>query len=158
MFPQAEWRIHLKICFHYMESEKGNGFHYISWNKVMPADTDVFRTSQKGHDVLRPNRTSPRHLPEDLLFATSRRRRIYVVLKTLDLRCPEDIWFATSWRRLFYDVLKTSDLRLLKDVRFICLEDVWFTTSWRRRIYVFLKTSDLRCLEDVCFTTSWRRL
>ena len=82
----------------------------------------------------------------DVLFTTSWRRRIYVVLKMSDLRRPEDVWFATFWRCLFYDVLKTSDLQRL--------EDVAFTSSWRRLIYDVLKTSDLRCPEDVCRTTS----
>ena len=78
-------------------------------------------------------------MTEDVLFATSWKRRIYVVLKTSDLSRPEDVWFVMS-----------CNFDLPKDVR--------FTMSWRRWIYVMLKTSDLRCPEDVCFTTSWRRL
>ena len=74
----------------------------------------------------------------DIVTASYRRRLIYDVLKTSDLRCLEDVRFTTSWRRLICVVLKTSDLRRLKDV--------WFTPSWRRSIYDVLKTSVKRRL------------
>ena len=111
---------------------------------------DVFRASEKGHDVLRPNQTSSRRLEEDDWFTTSWRCWIYVVLKTSDLRCLEDIWFPTSWRRLVYVDLKTSDLRRLGDT--------WLMMSWRRLIYDILKTPDLQSFEEVRFTTSSRSL
>ena len=111
----------------------------------------------------------------DVFMTSSRRRRIYDVLKTSYLRCLEDIRFMTSWERLFYDVLKTSHLRRLEDVGFMSsgrrpiynvlktsdlwrLGDVWFTTFWRHLIYIVLRTSDFRRFEDVWFTTFWRRL
>ena len=136
---------------------------------TFPADADVFRTSsgrlkkvttsydqtKRLHDVF----TTPsdvvasshtlqtsQHLAEDVRFTTSRRGRIYVLLKTFDLRRLQDVWFMMSWRRLIYDVLKTSDLRRLKDVR--------FSTFWRRLIYDVLKTSNLRHLDDLSKTTS----
>ena len=51
----------------------------------------------------------------DALKTSGKRRLIYDVLKTSDLRCLEDAQFTTSWRRLIYDVR--------------CLEDVEFTSS-----------------------------
>ena len=104
---------------------------------------------------------------QDVDTASGKRRRIYDVLKTSNLRRLEDVWFTlswrrpiydifrnvwftTSWRRLIYVVLKTSNLRRL--------ENVWFTTSSGRLIYDVLKTSDLRRLAEVWFMTSWRRL
>ena len=93
---------------------------------------------------------------QDVVTTPGKRRRIYNVLKTSNLRSledvwfPEDIWFTSSWKCWICDVLKTSDLRHL--------HDVWFMTSCRRPIYIFLQTSNLQCLEDVWFTTSWRRL
>ena len=115
---------------------------------------DVFRTSWKGRDVLRPNKMSSRRLKKDVGFTTCWRRLIYVVLKTTNLRRLEDVCFTTSSGRLVYNVLKTSDLHRLEDVRFAMswkrlIYDVWFTTSWRRPIYVILKKSNLRRLEDV---------
>ena len=112
-----------------------------------------FRTSLKGHDVLKKTKASGLRRLEDISFTSSWIRPIYDVLKT-------------SSGRLVYDFLKTSDLRHfetsnlghLEDVWLKRLQDVWFTTSWRRLIYVVLKTSNLRCLEDIWFMTSWRRL
>ena len=128
---------------------------------IIPADTDVFRTSLKRHDVLRPNQMSLGRLEKDAWFTTSWRRLIYVVSKTsnlwrledVDLWRLEDAWFKTSWRRLFYVFLRTSNLQRLKDVR--------FTSSWGRPLYDVFKTSDFRHLEDVwfqdvLFTSSWR--
>ena len=86
-------------------------------------------------------------------------RRLQDVLKRLQrLMTKPDALKTSGRRRLIYVLLKTSDLRYLEKVVLRRLEDVWFTTSWRRRIFVLLKTSDLQCLEEVCFTTSWRRL
>ena len=56
--------------------------------KQFPADTDVLRTSEKGHDVLRPNQASSRRLVEDV--------RIYNILKTSCLRRLEDVRFIMS--------------------------------------------------------------
>ena len=103
-----------------------------------PADVEVFKTSS-GRLTTKP----------DVVTTSYRKRLIYDVLKTSDLRHLEDVRFTTPWRRLIYVVLKTSDLRHL--------EDVWFT-FWRRPIYDVLKTSDSRLLEDVRFTMSWRCL
>ena len=87
---------------------------------------------------------------QDVVTTSGKRRSIYDVLKTCDLRHLDDVQFRTSWRCLIYDILRTSDLR--------CLEDVRFTLSWRRPIHDVLKTSDLWLLVDVWFTTTWRRL
>ena len=46
---------------------------------------------------------------EDVLFTSSWRRPIYVVLKTSVLRRLKGVWFKTSWLRSIYDVFKTSD-------------------------------------------------
>ena len=127
-------------------------------NVIIPADTDVLRTSWKSRDVLRPNQTSSRHLAEDVWFKMFCRRPIYVVLrrpiynvlKMSDLLCLEDVWFTLSWRRLTSDVLKTSDLR--------CLKDVGFMLCWWRLMSYVLKTSDLRHFEDVQLMLSCRRL
>ena len=62
----------------------------------IPADTDVFRTSAKVHNVLRPNQTSSRRLAEDVGFTTSWRGPIYIVLKTSNLLHLEDVCFTTS--------------------------------------------------------------
>ena len=139
-------------------------------SSVLPADTDVFRTSsgclkkvmtsydqtRRLHDVWQ--KTSDLRRLEGVLFTSSWSRPIDNVSKTCVLRRLEDVSFTTSRRRRIYVVLKTSDLQRL--------EDIWFMTSWRRLIYDILKTSDLRRLrtsnfrrfEDIWFTTSWRRL
>ena len=67
---------------------------------------DVFWTSEKGHDILRPNQTSWWRLVEDAPFTTSLTRRVYTVLKTSD------------WRPCLQDVFKMSSRCLL------CLQDV----------------------------------
>ena len=147
-----------------MPSRFAGGFHfcflpyriieYYWWNPSGHIRLeDVFRTSWKGHDVLRLNQASSRRLTENLWSKTSWRRPIYVVLKTSDLWRLEDVWFISSWRRPIYDVLKTSDLRHLEDVWLRRLKDVRFTTSWKRLIYNVLKTFDLWHLEDVCKAT-----
>ena len=87
---------------------------------------------------------------QDVVTTSGKRRSIYDVLKTCDLRHLDDVQFRTSWRCLIYDILRTSDLRRLEDVR--------FTLSWRLPIHDVLKTSDLWLLVDVWFTTTWRRL
>ena len=134
---------------------------------TFPANADVFRTSsgrlkkvttsydqtKRLYDTFRCRHVftyitlqTSRHLAEDVWFTTSRRGRIYVLLKTFDLQRLEDVWFMMSWRRLIYDVLKTSDLRRLKELR--------FSTFWRGLIYDVLKTSNLRHLDDLSETTS----
>ena len=102
-----------------------------------PATSQWTQTSLRHlQDVLKRSRrltTKP-----DVVTTSYRRRLIYDVLKTSDLRRLEDVRFTTSWRRLIYVVLKTSDLRRL--------QDVWLTTFWRRLIYDVLKTSVKRRL------------
>ena len=133
---------------------------------MIPADTDVFKTSSRRlgkvttfYDHTRHcqdvwKKTSALRRLEDVQSTTSWRRLIYVVLKASNLWRLEDVWFTTSsgrfvydvlWRSLIYDVFRVSDLRRL--------EDVWFMSSWRRPVYDVLKRSDLGRLEDVCKTT-----
>ena len=115
-------------------------------NKIpYPAETEVFKTLQ---DVLKMSRRLT--TKQDVVTTSGKRRSIYDVLKTRDLRHLDGVQFRTSWRCLIYNILRTSDLRRLEDVHLRCLEDFLFTTSWRCLIYDFLWTSDLRRLEDVC--------
>ena len=125
---------------------------------VIPEDTEVFKTfwgrlkkiatsynqTRRRQDVWK--RTSNLQCLEEVLFTSSWRCPIYIVLKTFDLRRLVDVWFTTSWRRQIYVVLKVSNLRLL--------QDFWFTTSWGRLISDVLKTSDLHRLQDVYKTAS----
>ena len=53
---------------------------------------------------------------QDVVTTSEKRRRIYDVLKTSDLRRLKDVQLRTSWGRQIYDVLRTSDLRRLEDV------------------------------------------
>ena len=110
-----------------------------------PADTDVFKTSSGRLKKTTTSYDQIRHHHE-----SGKRRPIYDVLKTSDLRRLQGVQFRTSWRRLIYDVFRTSGLR--------CLQDVRFTSSWRRPISIILKTSHLRRLEDVWFMMSCGRL
>ena len=67
-------------------------------------------------DVLKRSRrltTKP-----DAVTTSGKRRHIYNVLKTSDLRPLEDVQFVASWRCLIYDVFRISDLRRLEEVRF----------------------------------------
>ena len=122
--------------------------------RYFPADTDVikdvFRTSEKGHDVLRPNQTSSGRLADDVRFTTSRRRLIYVVLKTSDLPRLEDVGFTLSKGRSIFDVLKTSDLR--------CLEDVCKMTSVEQRRSDVYTTSKEMILSYVVLSEVFRKL
>ena len=65
----------------------------------------------------------------DVVRSSGKRRLIYDVLKTSDLRHLKGIYFMASSRRLIYVILGTFDLRCLEDVFLRCLEDVQFTTS-----------------------------
>ena len=113
--------------------------HLIQWKQ---------KSLRRLQDVLKMSRRLT--TKQDVVTTSGKRRSIYDVLKTCDLRHLDDVQFRTSWRCLIYDILRTSDLR--------CLEDVRFTLSWRRPIHDVLKTSDLWLLVDVWFTTTWRRL
>ena len=113
--------------------------HLIQWKQ---------KSLRRLQDVLKMSRRLT--TKQDVATTSGKRRSIYDVLKTCDLRHLDDVQFRTSWRCLIYDILRTSDLR--------CLEDVRFTLSWRRPIHDVLKTSDLWLLVDVWFTTTWRRL
>ena len=93
---------------------------------------DIFRTSEKGHDVLRPNQT------------------------TSSRRLAEEVGFILSWKYLTYNVFKTSDLRylvFLKTSDLSRLKDVWFMTFWRRLIYNFLKMSVKQSRSDAYATS-----
>ena len=84
---------------------------------INPADTDVFNTSS---GRLKKVTTS---YDQTSCHDVWKRRWIYDVLKTSDLRHSEDVHFTMSWRRPICDVLKTSDL--------IHFEDFWSVTSWK---------------------------
>ena len=71
---------------------------------------------------------------QDVVRTSGKRRRIYDVLKTSDLRHLEDVQFTTSWRCLIYDVFRTSDLQRPIDVWFTSFWDVQFKTPWKRLI------------------------
>ena len=113
----------------------------------------------------------------DVLTTPGRRRLIYDVLKSSDLRRLQNVrftsscWFATSWRHQIHDVLEKSVYNVLKTFclwsfggrliyhvlktsNFRRLKDIEFTSSWRRLICDVLRTSVLRRLEDVWFATS----
>ena len=55
---------------------------------------------------------------QELVTTSGKRRRIYDVLNTTDLRHLEGVQFRTSLRCQIYDALRTSDLRRLEDIRF----------------------------------------
>ena len=127
-------------------ASKRKGGEKTQMMQMIPADTDVFKTSS---DRLKKVMTS-----------YDQTRRLHDVWKkTSDLRRLKDVLFKPSWRRLIYVVLKTSNLRRLEDVwsDLRQLEKVQFATFLKRLIYHVFGTSDLRHLEDVQFTTSWRR-
>ena len=86
---------------------------------------------------------------QEVIMTSGKRRRIYDVLKTSDLRRLEDVQFTTSWRRLIYDVLRTAGFRRFEDVR--------FASSWRRPIYDVFKTSVKRRLCSNVVVTSIQR-
>ena len=114
----------------------------------LPPRLDLFWYLNHGSDTAqRTKRLSLRRLKDvwkrsrqlttkpDLITTSGRKRPIYGVLKTSDLRRLEDARFTTSWKRLISDVLKTSDLWRH--------EDAGFMSCWRCPIYVALKTFDL---------------
>ena len=82
---------------------------------------DVVKTSGKRRLIYDVMKMSDLRRLEDVVFKTSWRRPIYVVLRTSN--------FTTSSRRLIYDVLKTSYLRRLEDIQLRRLQDVCKTTS-----------------------------
>ena len=138
--------IKIKIIFCFYENHPKTLFLYQRTQTSLTRLQDVSKRS--------------RGLTTNLSVVTTsgKRRLIYEIFKTSDLRRLEDVWFTTSWDvwfttscgRPLYVVLKTSNLRRL--------EDIWLTTSWVRLIHDVLKTSDLRRLEVVQFKTSSRRL
>ena len=77
----------------------------------------------------------------DVVTKSGRRRQIFNVLETSDLRRFEDVQFMRSWKDRIYNVMKTSGLRSLKDV--------WFRLSSRHPICNVLKTSDSQRFDDV---------
>ena len=145
-------KIYILICwfrYHHQQSHsfttsrklKIKTFDYLSYHSCTQWTQTSFRRLQ---GVLKRSRrlmTKP-----DVVKTSGKRRLIYDVMKTSDLRRLEDVVFKTSWRRPIYFVLRTSNLRRPPDV--------WFTTSWRRPIYVVLKTSNY----DVFKTFVKRRL
>ena len=117
VIPSASWRktrVCDRITFLFLWGITTMAFFLLADTFfTFPADTDVFKTSferlKKGHDVLRPNKTSSRYLEKDVGFTTSWRRLIYVVLKTSKLWRLQDVWFTTSSVRLVYDILHKFD-------------------------------------------------
>ena len=89
---------------------------------------------------------------------TSLRRLQDISKRSRRLRTKEDVVTTSGKRRRIYDVLKTSDLRHFETSNLGRLQNVWFITSPGRLVYDVLKTSDLRRFEDVCAATSQRRL
>ena len=82
--------------------------------EMQPADRDVFWTSS---GRLKKATTSY-ETKQDVIAMSGKRRRIYNVLKTSDLRRLKDVEFLKSWRRLIYVIVKMSNLRRLKNVCF----------------------------------------
>ena len=104
-------------------------------------DTDVFKTFSGRLKKVTTYTTKP-----EVNTTSYRRRLIYDVRKTSDLRRLEDVRFTTSSRRLIYVVLKSLIYVVLKTFDLRSLENVWLTTFWRRLIYNVLKTSVKRRL------------
>ena len=91
--------------------------------KFSKGSSQLAQTSlRRLQDVLKRSRRLT--TKQDVVTTAGKRRQIYDVLKTSDLRRLEDVQFTTSWRRLISVILKKSNLRRL--------EDVWFITSWKR--------------------------
>ena len=85
----------------------------------------------------------------DVLTTFGKRRLIYDVLKTSDLRRLEDVQFTTSWRRLIYDVFKTFVKRHL-------CSNVVATSIQRRKKLLFLILHCLKYSENFkCSSLSW---
>ena len=130
LFMSLKWLIKLRYatCFLIIDDKFLSTLLHLEIWFYFPADTSVFKTSSG-----RLKKITTSH-------DQTRRRR--------------DVLFTTSWRRLIYVVLKTSNLWRLEDVRFTTSWRCLFTTSWGRPIYIDLNTSNLRRLQDVCKTTS----
>ena len=89
-------------------------FHHLCDSLTQWTQTSLRRLQ----DVL--NRSRCLKTKQDVVTTSEKRRRIYDVLKTSDLRRLEDVRFTTSWRRLIYDIFRTSGFRRPEeDVRFI---------------------------------------
>ena len=79
-------------------------------NTAQPTQTSLRRLQ----DVLKRSRRLV--TKQDGVTTSGKRRRIYDVLKTSNLRRLEDVQFTTSSRRLIYDVFKTSGFQRPEDI------------------------------------------
>ena len=136
--------IWLYDIFGFFSKSNQNCFCIISvFVTAQPTQTSLRRLQ----DVLKRSRRLT--TKQDVFMTSGRRRRIYDVLKTPNLRRLESVKFTTSWRRLIYNVFRTSGLWCPEDVWLRHLEDAQFATSWKRLIYDVFRTSDLGHLEEI---------